>query len=404
LTSAPTFSDNAVNPRQFVGSFFDGRTPRKHRLNLRLSPQGIALVFPEGQTALWSYASIRLLPTENVRQPVRLEHDVRTDAGTVTEILAVEDVAFLAALHEAAPGALIPEWRLPRHSTKRRLALILILIAIPFVVYGLWFYSLPVLTERMAQKVPATWERTLGDAVFFSLNKKIMNDPANPLRNAIDRITRRLLAAAPDSPYEFRVYIESSEIFNAYALPGGIILITERLLAETASPEELAGVMAHEFQHVLQRHPTRGIIRTLASSMILALLVGDANSIMDKTLNLVGSLERLRFSREMEAEADRLGMEMILAAKIDPKGTISMFEKLEAEENKMLGFSGNSARKETETAVSEWLEYLSSHPSGKNRVAEMIRQARRQSFQPVPLLENADWKKLIAENIRKNNR
>jgi beta-barrel assembly-enhancing protease len=77
-----------------------------------------------------------------------------------------------------------------------------------------------------------------------------------------------------NQPYDLRIYIWSEKGVKALALPGGVMLISQGLLNEAKSPEELAGVIAHEIQHVLLRHSTRGIIRNLTQSMLLALFVG----------------------------------------------------------------------------------------------------------------------------------
>ena len=80
---------------------------------------------------------------------------------------------------------------------------------------------------------------------------------------------------------------------NALALPGGAIVVSNGLFNQAESPEEFAGVIAHEIQHVLLRHSTRGILRNLAQNMLRALFLGDVNAIMEKMVNLAGTLETL---------------------------------------------------------------------------------------------------------------
>ena len=100
-----------------------------------------------------------------------------------------------------------------------------------------------------------------------------------------------LLSAVPDQPYNFRIYVHPSKTVNALALPGGTIILFQGLINITDTPEELAGVMAHEFQHVLKRHSTRGIIRSEAINIFATVVSGD--SVMNVILQAGGLMEVL---------------------------------------------------------------------------------------------------------------
>ena len=87
-------------------------------------------------------------------------------------------------------------------------------------------------------------------------------------------------------------------------MPGGNIIVFEGLLKIADSTEEIAGVLAHEAQHIFLKHSTRGILRNLASGVLLALVRGDANAVMESVVGIAGQLNTLGFSRKMETEAD----------------------------------------------------------------------------------------------------
>ena len=200
-----------------------------------------------------------------------------------------------------------------------------------------------------------------------------------------------------NQPYDLRIYIWSEKEVNALALPGGAMLISQGLLNEAESPEELAGVIAHEIQHVLLRHSTRGIIRNLTQSMLLTLFVGDVNATMEKVVNLVSTLETLGLSREMEVEADRKGMELILAANIDPHGMIRIFEKLtqnESSQEEEIKNKAVSRKKDT-----EFFSYFSTHPSSKNRILNLKKQMKPHENKTwMPLFQNLNWNELKPKN------
>ena len=87
-------------------------------------------------------------------------------------------------------------------------------------------------------------------------------------------------------------------------MPGGNIIVFEGLLKIADSPEELAGVLAHEAQHIFLKHSTRGILRNLASEILLTLVREDANAVIESVVGIAGQLNTLGFSRKMETEAD----------------------------------------------------------------------------------------------------
>ena len=151
-------------------------------------------------------------------------------------------------------------------------------------------------------------------------------------------------------------------------MPGGNIIVFEGLIKIADSPEEIAGVLAHEAQHIFLKHSTRGILRNLASGVLLALVRGDANAVMESVVGIAGQLNTLGFSRKMETEADIKGIELMLEAKINYKEMLSIFKKLLKEELKL----------EEKKRIHPYLKmprnffsYLSTHPSAKIRIKEI---------------------------------
>ena len=125
---------------------------------------------------------------------------------------------------------------------------------------GLYKWGIPLVADLITPHVPVSWEEHLGESQL-----KLMVPPATRLENprlerAIGVILARLTGTLPHCPYHFHVTVSNQPVINAFALPGGNIVVYRGLLELTHSPEELAGVLAHEMQHVLKRHSTRRII------------------------------------------------------------------------------------------------------------------------------------------------
>jgi predicted Zn-dependent protease len=135
------------------------------------------------------------------------------------------------------------------------------------------------------------------------------------------------------------------------------------------TPDELAGVLAHEIQHVTLRHSTRALLREVP----LRIAVGDLG-----TVSAVTSLGALRYRRADEAEADREGMRLLAAAGVDQSGMISFMRTLQEEHGDLPQF----------------VRYVSSHPRTADRIAELEGLASQTRGESKPLLDAAAWDRL----------
>jgi len=286
--------------------------------------------------------------------------------------------------------------------------MILAMVIIPPLIFAVWVYAIPAMTNAVADRVPTTWEEKLGQDYYQALFKESIKEPDPEVKKALDEISRRLLASVPDQPYHFRVYVHPSKMVNAMALPGGTIVVFQGLINATETPEELAGVMAHEFQHVLKRHSTRGIIRSEAINIFATIVSGD--STMNVLLQAGGLLEFLRYSRELESQADSEGMKMMLASQVDPQGMVRVFEKLEEEQHRQMAEMEkdmnemDSEEEESDedfekeiSELNEWMKYLSTHPAGEDRVKILKGMAGQAFKKPKPLLPGFNWKSMHRE-------
>jgi predicted Zn-dependent protease len=116
---------------------------------------------------------------------------------------------------------------------------------------------------------------------------------------------------------------------NAFAVPGGRMVIYRGLLARTGRAEELAGVLAHEMQHVLLRHGTRAALREIPIRVFVSMVAGDLVGAREAARAL-GTLGVLRYGRRDELEADREGLRLLQAAAVDPGGMVAFFDTLAA--------------------------------------------------------------------------
>jgi Zn-dependent protease with chaperone function len=370
---------------QFAGSLFDGRSSQKHLVDVELTPQAIILKAPGDKPIRWAYPQLRWAADTS---PFHIEHCAEGDEGL--ETLVVDDPDFYRSVLEIAPKSFSSRENESKFNWKLYSVGILVLIFSAYV----FIKTVPsFLADQMVEKIPIEWEVTVGQSILKMLPVAQKPDPEvlKVLQDTVDFLKQSL----PGNPYDLKVYILPVEQVNALALPGGPIVIFEGLIDKAESPEELAGVLAHEIQHILLRHSTRGILRNLAKSMLVTLFLGDVNSVMEGIVQLAGQLETLGLSREMEAEADQKGMELILAANIDPHGMIRIFKKLMQED-----FSQKKLPKGKPVSEENDLSsYFSTHPSSQNRLARLEKQMRSHENRIwTPLFPNLDWNEIKSEN------
>ncbi len=353
------------------GSYYDGRTALRRPVTITVMATGLRLVTEEGAFLWWPYEQLRLAQGALPGEQIRLERGPEP-----SETLVVSDEAFLSAIREGAPAAarhLLPAFR-RRHWTG-----VVLLAGAGAVVAGLAIYAwgIPALADMAAEQMPPAWEERLGQAALESLAPPGRRC-ADPRRDAaLDEIVARLAAAGPGSAYTFRTTVVDEPAVNAFAVPGGNLIIHLGLLQATQTPAELAGVLAHEMQHVRHRHGTKALFREISMRALLSLLVGDAGG-LGQALETAGTLGELRYRRQDEETADRDGMDLIQAARIDPNGMVSFLRRLSQEES---GAPRSQA-------------YLSTHPLTGERIKQLERMAVGARYTPVPLLPGYPWREI----------
>ncbi|MEW6681646.1 MAG: M48 family metallopeptidase [Nitrospirota bacterium] len=336
-------------PREWSAWYLDGRAASRQRATVRLLPNGLYIATEQGLTLAWPYDAIRVTQGLYRGEQVRLER-----GGPIAEVLFIEDAAFLSGLRELAPR-LASGIHDPARRTHRIVWTALAAAAAIGMVVAVFRWGLPSFAALVARWVPVSWEVRLGDAVVKHLvpAEQRCDDPV--LQQRLDDVLAALTAGAA-SPYDFKLLVADDDALNAFAAPGGTIVILTGLLKRTTRPEELAGVIAHEIQHIVQRHSTRAILHHASAGVLVAALTGDVSGVAAFGLDAARNLGLLRYSRGNEDEADEAGMRMMVAAGIDPSGMIAFYEVLAREG----------------PALPRSMQYLSTHPATADRV-ERIR-------------------------------
>jgi predicted Zn-dependent protease len=237
-------------------------------------------------------------------------------------------------------------------------------------------HNLPALGDSATEDFGVGTERKLGDQIMREIRRDpdYLDDPL--LLDYLQALWSPLVAQARangnigadfDARFAWEAFLVRDRSVNAFALPGGFVGVHLGLIAMTATPDELASVLAHELTHVTQRHIARSFANSKRQSLlsIAGLILGvlaasRAGSGDAANAAIVGSQAaaiqgQLNFSRDMEREADRIGFAVLTGAGYAPTGMAAMFEKLD--QASRLNDSGG-------------FPYLRSHPLTSERIGE----------------------------------
>lgn len=191
-----------------------------------------------------------------------------------------------------------------RESLVREAAILLVAAGLAAAVL---FVILGEAIEFAAPRIPVRWEKS----IFGGLARALDADGALAGDTDLDRLVRRIASRWPDRSYEFRVAVVENDSPNAFALPGGGIVVTRGLLTRAESENELAFVLAHELGHFQGRDHLRGIGRAAAFTLLSATIGAASGMGAPNGLALTQQLTQSGFNRAQESAADEFALDLV---------------------------------------------------------------------------------------------
>ena len=245
--------------------------------------------------------------------------------------------------------------------------------------------NLPSLGDGSSRIVSPQMERRIGEAFLRQLHANLPISEDVIVQYYVENHMQNLAQHSQMREALQSIIVVDNPEINAFAAPGGIIGINLGLLLYAQNIHEYSSVVAHEFAHISQRHFARGIEEQQAASipmlasMIAALLVGaaggsEAGMAALSAAQAAGQSNQLRFSRERELEADRVGLNTMRRADLNPQAMASMFERMQ-----------NAYRFTTRPP-----EFLLTHPLSETRISDVRNQAR-EFFSEQPENNSRKW-------------
>lgn len=278
-----------------------------------------------------------------------------------------------------------------KNKTKRFVSSGKFLLAILFLLIvgsGLLFYfQFGKIKKSIAKSVPVNVEKSLGENVFKSSVDHSLLIDVPEVKDALHIIFERFKVGLVDQPYQFNFYVIKNEELNAFALPGGYVVIHTGLILAAETPEELAGVIAHEICHVTERHAIERIISSLGIIAVCQVLLGDVSGVAAILVQGAQLISMMQFNQSQETEADVKGYELMKMAKISHLGFIEFFKRAQKK------------RAEMPEEVKAAMALISTHPPDEKRINTIKKLAESDPYQAEEL--NIQWDAL-KEALRKN--
>ena len=356
-----------ASPSPGAGGFaiyFDGTSSRRRLVTLAFN-DGLEL-HEDGHTlAAWPFADIRradspsgALRVSCLTAPALARLEIR-DAAVAAEL-----ISRCARLDENIPG---------RHGTARIVGWSLA-ATVSIVVVVL--FGVPLAADRLAPLVPQALERRLGDVAEGQV-KSLFGGKACNNASGQAAFTKLVDAIRYSTGLDTSIQSEvlATPVPNAFAMPGARIYLLNGLLAKAESPDEIAGVLAHEFGHLRHRDGTRNLIYNGGTSFLIGLLFGDITG-SGALIFASRSLVTASYSREAEQNADTFAIDAMHRLGRSPKPMGELLFRVTGKE----GDKG--------------LSVLSNHPLTEDRLARMSREDRPPSG--PPLLTPTEWASLKA--------
>jgi Zn-dependent protease with chaperone function len=255
-------------------------------------------------------------------------------------------------------------------------------------LWFLWWLKDPLISMAVKQ-IPISWEEKISELSMeqMRLSKTFVKDSL--ILREVEGLAQPLIevAKAQDTrDYQYRIAVLEDPTPNAFAMPGGQIVVHTGLLRLMKSPTQLQGVLAHEIAHVEAQHGMQSMVFRAGLWTGIGLLTGDAQSLAGAATVFAGELSGLKFSRDFEREADGMAFEFLEQARIEPSGLESFFAQLDSmEQNPLHG-------------VMQELDFLSTHPNHQERMAELrekLLEKKQRHPQEVSYRDDREaWKRL----------
>lgn len=287
----------------------------------------------------------------------------------------------------------------PRSTMKCKLLIVLTLLCLQ-ITESRANQELPTFGDSTSGIISLEQERTLGQQYLRSIRAQAptLDDPV--LQDYLEHLIYRLAANSQLKDRRIDLVLINNPTLNAFAAPGGIVGVHQGLFSYAQTEHEISAILAHELAHLSGRHFARKLAENkkntainlagfIAGIVLAATAGGDAGLAALTSTQGIAQNQFLKYSRERESEADRVGIDTLIDAGMDPRAMAYMFERLQ-----------QASRYSTGNRIPE---FLRTHPVTTDRIADSYNQANKVAKATYPLTLNYQLMRARARAITTNN-
>lgn len=286
-------------------------------------------------------------------------------------------------------------WKLLARLEQTGWHLIPFAILTPILAIAFYRLMIPLIISVGLFMTPEGLPHRIDKASLASLDRIWMHptEVAPTRQDELTQIFNAMLEARPEErarrkpEYNLQFRKMRPALPNAFALPGGTVVLTDSLVRDFGDDDLLAGIMAHEIAHVEYEHSLRQIYRVMGMAVLINMIAGDAGPMLEDILFEGSALISLSFSRKHEIQADSYSVPMMEATGRRPDAIIDFFEALERGEMKLPdpAVDAEIAKSNTEKANDDKTKaaqsWFSSHPLHQDRI-DNIKRLTQQDASP----------------------
>ena len=309
----------------FNATYFDGNSARPHAVIVSLREEtGVRSWHLEGEDVRRIFPAADVRVARAVGRATRFLH---LPDGGCCETNDHENIAALDAA-DTKPGLAAWVSRLEHHT--RLVAVATVLLAVGAVAVFQW--ALPHLARRAVSALPESIERELAKGTLATLDYHIFNrttlswDRQQALR---DRFTEFVAQTGHARPVHLKFRAMRDDTANAFALPDGTVIVTDRLVLLAQNEDEVIAVLAHELGHLHYHHTLRQLLQNSVTLLLVTSLTGDVSVMGNFAATLPLAVLTAKYSREAELEADAFALESLRRAEIYPQAFLLIMGRIE---------------------------------------------------------------------------
>jgi len=337
-----------------MAKYFDGLSSKPHYVDPSIDGNVISIKINESQEELdsWILAECKI-------DNLNADNDVTISYGTFPKAI----LQFHASDYPGLYDTLLSQQSTINksyHILNRFNPLQIVLVSTSVIVVTVFIYLkylAPWVGGQVVKAIPTSFDAKVGKT---ALNQLLAFQEVDTLQTM--RLQEFFDLCDYPTDYTIETTYVDDEVVNAFAAPGGYIVVYDGIIKKTKSYDELAGLLAHELAHINQRHSMVNIARSVSGYLVLSVITGDVAGSSGVILEQANQLYELSNSRSFEREADLKGLDYMQNSSIDKSGMLRLFENISAIDSHDTSYMDR---------VTDNLDFLSTHPSSEQRINEI---------------------------------